>query len=128
MKVKKMNLTLVLIFLSLALFDSSKSNLNQVKVKNTFLKLNDNYFKLDNSYLLISFESSSKIYCLTSCGKYTECFYTIIQDNKCFLCKKNLTYFMTYQSDGISSIYQKQYKKTSGLINYWTFNKNVKHF
>ena len=79
-----MNSTLLLIVLSLALFDISKSNLTQSHTKTKFLKLNEfNNFEFDKSYLLISFDSSSKTYCLASCVKYTECAYTIIQKSKC---------------------------------------------
>jgi hypothetical protein len=121
-----MNLTFLLIVLSLALFDISKSNLTQSHTKVKFLKLSEfNNFEFDKSYLLISFDSSSKTYCLASCVKYTECAYTIIQKSKCLLCKANLTNFMNFKSDAVSSIYQKKFQNTRGLINYWAFNGDV---
>ena len=32
---------------------------------------------------------------------------------------------MNFKSDGVATIYQKRFKKTNGLINYWSFNGNV---
>ena len=81
---------------------------------------------MDNSVLLTSFDSNRKQNCLASCNKYLECIFAVFRQNKCFICKKNLTLFMSSKADGGDSLtYQKQFKKSVGLINYWSFNSNV---
>jgi hypothetical protein len=93
---------------------------------NLYSKLSEfNSFDLESSFLLNSFVSNTNLHCLSSCTKTPECFYTIFQKNKCFICKRNLTLFMVESSTGNSLIYRKQFKLTEGLINYWTFNGNV---
>ncbi len=93
---------------------------------NSYSKLSEfNSFDLDNSILLNTFVSNSNLNCLSSCTKTPECFYTVFQKNKCFICKRNSTLFMKHSSTGNSLIYLKNFERTKGLINYWTFNGNV---
>ena len=99
----------------------------QIENEYVYSKLNDkNCFTIaDSTFLLTSFESNSKHKCLASCTKSFECTYAVFQRQKCFICKRNLTLFMRYDPNETSLIYQKNFKQTNGLINYWAFNKNV---
>jgi hypothetical protein len=116
-----------LILLILAILNLIKLFLSQnVNIKaNFYSKLSEfNSFDLDSSFLLNSSDSNSYLKCLTSCTKTPECFYTVFQKNKCFICKRNLSSFLKYSTHGNSLIYQKNFENTTGLINYWTFNGN----
>ena len=117
----------ILIFLSLTVLNEVKLTLNQISTKtNLYTKINNfNNFQLDNSFLLRSFDSQSKINCLSSCTNKPECVYSVYQNKKCYICKKNFTLFANYIMDGQSLIYQKKFDRKYGLINYWTFNGNV---
>ena len=117
-------ISLLIILNNLSLFTFQKNQISS----NFYTKLNEfNSFSLDSSFLLKSFDSISNLKCLASCEKTSECFYTVYQNKKCYICKKNLTLFMKYNTSHDVSllIYQKQIKHTNGLINYWTFNGNV---
>ena len=85
-----------------------------------------NDFNLDNSFLLKSFDSTTKQKCMASCNQISQCVFVIFQQNKCFVCKKKLINFMSYKPDGDCLIYQRNFfKPTRGSINYWSFNQNV---
>ncbi len=104
------------------------SQINQFLSQNAnfYSKLSElNNFDLNSSFLLNSFDSNSYLKCLTSCTKTPECFYTVFQKNKCFICQSNFIGFSNYTTNGKSLIYRKKLKFSEGLINYWTFNRNV---
>ncbi len=110
---------------------------------------NINDFVLDSSYIISSFDSNTNLKCLVRCTKTTECVYAILKQNKCYICKSNLTSFASFTTNGNSLIYQKKqmiqattiksetaafttvasttkmFNPTDGLTNYWTFNGNV---
>ncbi len=105
------------------------SQINQFLGQNAnfYSKLSEfNSFDLNSSFLLNSFVSDSNlIYCLSICTKTPECFYTVFQKNKCFICQSNFIGFASYNANGNSLIYRKKLNLAKGLINYWTFNGNV---
>ena len=118
----------LLFFLSLKIFNEIKSI--SAQSSNFYTKSSEfNNFDLGSSFLLKFVNSISNLKCFSICEKMTQCSFIIYQNKRqrCFICKKNLTLFMNYKPDGISLIYQKQFKfkQTNGLINYWSFNGNV---
>ena len=122
-----MKLSLILLILSSFLSLFSTQN-NQIR-SDFYNKISEfNNFEFDSSFLLNSFESTSHLKCLSICLKVAECFYIAYQQKRCFICNRNLTLFLNYKPDGVSSIYQKKTKfyQTNGLINYWAFNGNVR--
>ena len=119
----KLSLIFLTILLSYFILFSSQDEFRS----DFYTKINKfNNFQFDQSFILNSFESISNLKCFKICSRTYECIYVVYQQNRCFICKRNLILFLNYNADGVSSVYQKQYVQTNGLINYWTFNGDVK--
>lgn len=86
--------------------DSNSYNCSPSKSKYTKLNVYNN-FTLDSSYLLTSFDSYSNLKCLAKCNANRKCFYTIFNQNKCYICNESIVSFLNYISGGTSLIYQK---------------------
>ena len=121
----KMNYNKILLSLSLIILHEIKSISNQNQIQeNFYTKLKEfNNYQFDNSSFLKTFYSKSILKCFKSCTQSYECVYIIYDENKCIICKMGVNLFMSY--DGDSLIYRKKFNLTTGLINYWTFNRNV---
>jgi hypothetical protein len=116
-----------LILIILSILSLVNLYLGQSSTKtNSYSKLSEvNSFDLDSSFILNSFVSNTNLNCLSSCTKTPECFYTVFQKNKCFICQSNFIGFASYNANGNSLINRKKLKISEGLINYWTFDGNV---
>ena len=105
------------------------TELNKIMSQNSnlYTKINtfNNFNLINRTFILNSFDSISTLKCFTICSKNPECFYIALKLNKCFICKFNSIFFLNYETGGDSLIYQKQFKITNGLINYWPFNENI---
>ena len=122
----------ILFMISLAFLSQINiiSNQNSIQSNYFYIRMSEfnNYQLLDMTFLITKFESAfvSILKCSMMCNKNSECVYFLVeQNNKCLICKRNLTLFLNFDSNGNSLIYQKQFEPTIGLINYWSFNKNV---
>jgi hypothetical protein len=115
-----------LFLISLALFNLA---LGQKSIKtNLYSKIDEfNNYQFDNSFILSSYDKISKLNCFSICtDKFKDCFFIVYQVNTCLICSMNITKFANYTTSGNSLIYQKKtFKITNGLINYWTFNRNL---
>jgi hypothetical protein len=132
----KLILIIELIFDHFNLYECNVCNLkfpstNCTSASSKYRKLEFfNHFNFNNSFLISSFDSNNKLKCLSACSLNDRCSHSIFKQNKCYLCNENVVYYLSYKSDEISLIYQKNrfnqnFKYTTGLINYWPFYTNV---